>query len=981
MIDRSAAMLGISVSALMLASAASAQAPADSAALPKGYADRGAVKSEWPVQVRQMAGQVTPQDRATIPRTRAPLPKPVAKPIKRGPALAKRAAGLWTVAGWRLAEAPKVQADGAVLSRAGYDAKSWYVATVPGTVLTTLVDRGVYADPAFGLNNLTIPESLARQDYWYRTEIDVPAETTGKHLELNFKGVNYAAEIWLNGARIGTMKGAFIRGRFDVTGKLAAGRNVIAVKVSPPPHPGVAHEESMTAGVGENGGMQMLDGPTFVASEGWDWIPSIRDRNTGLWQGVDLIATGDTALGDAQVVTTLPNADNKVANVEITVPVRNLTDQPTTATVTAKFDDVTVSKSVPLAPRASADVTMTPAEFPALAVRNPKLWWPNGYGAPALHDLTLTTAVNNTVSDTKTLRFGMRQVTYEISLMDKTDTLRRVGIDLSKARALHTQIVDGTHQGIRQTENGWAASLVPGAETSPAVTPIAGDVGLAPYLLIKVNGVRIAARGGNIGMDDFMKRTERERLLPFFRLHQDANLNIIRNWVGQNTEETFYDLADEHGLMILNDFWESTQDYNIEAQDVPLFTANAEDVVKRFRNHPSIVVWFGRNEGVPQPILNEALQGIINRDDGTRLYMGSSNRVNLQNSGPYNWRPESTYFTEHAKGFSVELGTPSFPTLEAWTRALPKADLWPIGDAWAYHDWHQTGNGAVKTYMDALATRYGAGTSLPDFERKAQMMEYDSYRAIFEGFNAGLWTTNSARMLWMTQPAWPSSAWQIFSSDYDTHAAFYGTKKASEPVHVQMNLPDHKVVLINNGPALSGAVVHAKVTSLDNRTLAEQRATVSAGAGLVADAFTLDLAPLLAQGMVLVSLDVTDAAGKIVSQNVYWQGANDAAYRGMTQMAKVRLTSTATSRRDGDEIATTLDISNPGSVAALATKLTVMNGDGTQVLPAYFTDNYVSLLPGAKRRIEIRYPAAAMKGKTTVALRGWNVTPAVVQVR
>ncbi len=981
MIDRSATMLGVSVLALMLASTASAQTPAGSAALPKGYADREIVKSQWPVQVRQMAGQVTPQDPATIPRTRAPLPKPVAKPIPRGPALARRAPGLWTVAGWRLAEAPKVQADGAALSRAGYDAKSWYVATVPGTVLTTLVDRGVYADPAFGLNNLTIPESLARQEYWYRTEIDVPAETTGKHLELNFKGVNYAAEIWLNGARLGTMKGAFIRGRFDVTGKLAAGRNVIAVKVSPPPHPGVAHEESMTAGVGENGGMQMLDGPTFVASEGWDWIPSIRDRNTGLWQGVDLIATGETALGDAQVVTTLPNADNSVANVEITVPVRNLTDQPTTATVTAKFDAVTVSKSVPLAPHASADVTMAPAEFPALAVRNPKLWWPNGYGAPALHDLTLTTAVNNAVSDTRTLRFGIRQVTYEISLMDKTDTLRRVGIDLSKARSLGMQIVDGTHQGIRQTDNGWAASLVPGAESSPAVTPIAGDAGLAPYLLIKVNGVRIAARGGNIGMDDFMKRTERERLLPFFRLHQDANLNIIRNWVGQNTEENFYDLADEHGLMILNDFWESTQDYNIEAQDVPLFAANAEDVVKRFRNHPSIVVWFGRNEGVPQPILNEALQGIINRDDGTRLYMGSSNRVNLQNSGPYNWRPESTYFTEHAKGFSVELGTPSFPTLEAWTRALPKADLWPIGDTWAYHDWHQTGNGAVKTYMDALATRYGAGTSLPDFERKAQMMEYDSYRAIFEGFNAGLWTTNSARMLWMTQPAWPSSAWQIFSSDYDTHAAFYGTKKASEPVHVQMNLPDHKVVLVNNGSALAGAVVRAKVTSLDNRVLADQRATVSAGAGLVADAFTLDLAPLLTQGMVLVSLDVTDAAGKIVSENVYWQGADDAAYRGMTTMAKVRLTSTATSRRDGNEIATTLDLSNPGSVAALATKLTVMNGDGTQVLPAYFTDNYVSLLPGAKRRIEIRYPASATKGRTTVALRGWNVTPTAVKVR
>ncbi|WP_083671909.1 glycoside hydrolase family 2 protein [Sphingomonas montana] len=970
-------LLGASALALLLASTAIAQP----ARLPSGYATIDPVQSEWPVQVRQMPGQITPQDAATLPRSRAPLSKPVAKPEPRGPALDQRAPGLWTVAGWRLAEAPKVRADGATLSRAGYDARSWYAATVPGTVLTTLIDRGVYPDPAFGLNNMAIPERLARQDYWYRTEITVPAETAGRHLELNFKGVNYAAEIWLNGRSLGTMKGAFIRGRFDVTGKLLLGRNAIAVRVSPPPHPGIAHEESMTAGVGENGGMQMLDGPTFVATEGWDWIPTIRDRNTGLWQGVDLIATGPAAIGDAQVVTTLPKPDNSVANVEITVPVRNQTDRATTATVTARFDDVTVTKSVALAPGATADVTMAPAEFPALAVRNPRLWWPNGYGMPALHDLTLTTTVAGAVSDTRSLRFGMRQVTYEISLMDRNDRLRRVGLDLSKARTLGQQVVDGTHQGIRKTPNGWAASLVPGAERSPAVTPIAGDAALAPYLLIRVNGVRIAARGGNIGMDDFMKRTERSRLLPFFRLHQDANLNIIRNWVGQNTEETFFDLADEHGLMILNDFWESTQDYNIEAQDIPLFTRNAEDVVRRFRNHPSIVVWFGRNEGVPQPILNEALQTIVNRNDGTRLYMGSSNRVNLQNSGPYNWRPESTYFTEHAKGFSVELGTPSFPTIEAWTRAMPKADLWPIGDTWAYHDWHQTGNGAVKSFMDVLAVRYGAGTSLPDFERKAQMMEYDSYRAIFEGFNAGLWTTNTARMLWMTQPAWPSSAWQIFSSDYDTHGAFYGTKKASEPVHVQLNLPDHKVVLVNNGPALSGAVVHAKVTSLDNRVLAERRAKVGAGAGLVADAFTLDLKPLTAQGMVLVALDVTDAAGKVLSQNLYWQGANDAAYRGMTQMAPARLTATASSRRDGEEVATTLDLANGGPVAALATKLTVMNADGTQVLPAYFTDNYVSLLPGERRRIEIRYPATAAKGTTTVALRGWNVTPAAVPVR
>uniref|UniRef100_UPI0035CBE921 glycosyl hydrolase 2 galactose-binding domain-containing protein n=1 Tax=uncultured Sphingomonas sp. TaxID=158754 RepID=UPI0035CBE921 len=933
----------------------------------------------WPMQVRQMYGQIAPQDAWTLPKSNALMPAPIAKPVLTGPAIIAIGPGQWDIAGWRLSAAPAVTAPGSALSRAGFDARSWYPATVPGTVLTTLVDRGVYPDPAYGLNNLAIPESLARQDYWYRTEFEVPPGALGKRQVLTFKGVNYAAEVWVNGVAVGTMKGAFIRGQFEVA--LRPGRNAIAVKVSPPPHPGIAQEESLTAGVGENGGMMMLDGPTFGAAEGWDWIPSIRDRNTGLWQGVTLEATGAATLGDPHVVTTLPHIDNSVAEIEITAPLSNSSAQPVTTTLRAAFDDVTVEKQVTLAPGQTGDVVLRPAEFAQLSVKHPKLWWPNGYGDPALHTLTLTTSVNGQPSDAKQIRFGMRQVTYDISLMDQQGALERVGIDLTKARSLGQQIVDGSHEGIRKVANGWAASLLPGAEKSPAVRQIKDEDGLSPYLVIRVNGVRIAARGGNIGMDDFMKRVDRARLEPFFRLHQDAHLNIVRNWVGQNTEDSFYDLADEYGLMILNDFWESTQDYNIEAQDPALFLKNATDVVKRYRNHPSIVVWFGRNEGVPQPILNAGLEALINKEDGTRLYMGSSNRVNLQNSGPYNWRPPVEYFTEHARGFSVESGTPSLPTLEAWKRAIPEADRWPISDSWAYHDWHQTGNGAVTSYMNALSTRFGPGTSLEDFERKAQMMQYESYRAIFEGMNAGLWTHNSGRMLWMTQPAWPSSAWQIFSSDYDTQASFYGVKKAAEPVHVQMNLPDYKVILVNNRVAdLRGVTVKAKVVSLDNRMLAEKSVTIAAPGEKASDAFTLDLAPILAKSVALIRLEATDGAGKTLSTNFYWQARDDAQFQALNGLAPVTLQASATSRVDGDETVSSVTLINATQTPAIETKLTVMNADGTQVLPAYFTDNYVSLLPGETRTVEIRYPTA--KASTAgVALRGWNVAGSSVPLR
>lgn len=937
----------------------------------------------WPVQKRQQIGLEAPQPADTLPRSRAPFSAAVAKPVAALPELADAADGRWTVNGWRLTAVPDISDPGSVISRTGYNVSRWQAATVPGTVLTTLVDRGVYPDPGYGLNNMAIPEKLARQAYWYRTQFHVPQAQDGTNTFLTFKGINYAAEVWVNGQLIGNMKGAFIRGRFDISKIAPAGTiAAVAVKILPPPHPGIAQEESLKAGAGENGGMLVLDGPTFVAAEGWDWIPSIRDRNIGIWQPVLIEQISTARLGDPQIVTTLPKADNSLANVEIRVPVENLSDQEVESVVKANFDDVVVSKSVRIAPHQKTVVEFKPEQFPQLAVNNPLLWWPNGYGEPNLHDLHIESLVAGKKSDVRTTRFGIRQVTYDMSLMDERGELRRVGIDLSRARALGQQIVDGTHEGIRKVEGGWSASLAKGATSSPAVMPITGEEQLAPYLVIRVNGVRIAGRGGNIGMDDFMKRVERDRLEPFFRLHRDAHMNIIRNWVGQNTEDVFYDLADEYGLMVLNDFWESTQDYNQQIDDVSLFMSNAKDVVSRYRNHPSIVAWIGRNEGVPQPVLNSALQTLIEKEDGTRLYMGSSNNVNLAGSGPYDWREPSTYFTEHAKGFAVELGTPSFPTLESWKRAIPKEDLWPISDAWAYHDWHQDRGGSVKTYMDAMRVRFGEPTSLEDFSGKAQLLQYDSHRAIFEGFNAGIWKTNSARMLWMTQPAWPSSAWNIFSSDYDTQASYYAVQKSSEPVHVQMNLPDHKIVVVNNTrEPLRGLKVRVKMTDLQGKIIADRSVQLDAAGEGVSDAMTIAPEILSSNPVTLVSLEAVDAKGASLSRNFYWEGRQPSDLKGMTAMPKVGLTASTTARIDGTETAATITLRNASQTPIIEAKATLFDAAGKQVLPAYFTDNYVSLLPGEERVIAVRYPTSRATGTVNVRLSGWNVTPSTVAVR
>src|SRR5271157_2032911 len=949
----------------------------------------------WPVQTRAQAGYRAPQDPSTWPKSRAPYSTPVAKLVPSGRvALQADGENQWTIAGgWQMIAAPKIKASAQEIAKASFDSREWLAATVPGTALTTMIDRGIYPDSDYGLNNLVIPETLNKQDYWYRNEFTAPKTPSGRRLTLTFYGINYGAEVWLNGQSLGNIKGAFIRGVFDVTDVLKARQtNVLAVRVSPPPHPGIPHEQSILGGPGENGGMMCLDGPTFVATEGWDWIPAIRDRDTGIWQQVTLTATGVVKIGDPQVVTKLPLPDTSRADIEITVPLQNASDKLVRGTIRATIEQVAVTKEVDVPPGKSA-VKFAPAEFAQLTLQNPRLWWPNGYGKPELYQMKIDFSDSGKESDSKQVRFGVREVTYELSLFDSTGQLRRVDVSPTAARARGEQVVDVTHEGMRQIAysdtappsewdkdpHQWVASLPPGAESSPAVRPVE-DTKAEPYLILKVNGVKIAARGGNWGMDDSRKRVSREKLEPYFRLHRDANVNIIRNWVGQNTEETFYDLADEYGMMVWNDFWASTQEYNVEPLDIPLFLDNVRDTILRFRNHPSIVMWCGRNEGVPSPILNQGLIELTTTLDGTRYYSPSSNQVNLQNSGPYKFQQPSLYFTTLNHGFSVETGTPSLSTLESFSSWIPKADQWPISDAWAYHDWHQSGNGEIAPFMAELEAEFGAGTGLADFERKAQMLNYTEHRAIFEGMNAHLWAPNSGRMLWMTQPAWPSTMWQILSSDYDTQASFYGVKKACEPVHVQLDLSDYTVAVVNTTTASNaGVTITANVYSLDNKSLLHHEERKDAAANSVTTGFKLDLAPLLVTDVVLVKLELRNASGQLLSDNLYWLGAKSAAYRQLTRLPAATVAASAIWSRSADMNRVHVQLQNKGTAVALANKLTLVNAsDSSRILPAYYSDNYVSLLPGETREIEIEYPASAGKGEPQVNLRGWSLTPGVV---
>lgn len=888
-------------------------------------------------------GLSAPQDQATLPKSNVPVVWPERKaklPAKT--TLKQDGNNSWEILdGWEMTDASNVIASKEWMFDRDYDTGSWLNATVPGTVLTTLVDEGIFPDPYYGLNNLAIPDSLCRMEWWYRTEFDLPSEAVGRKIWLCFNGINYRADVWLNGRLLGSIRGAFARGIFMADGIMPEG-NVLAVHIYPPYNPGIPQEQSRLSGSGPNGGQLCFDGPTFISSEGWDWVPGIRDRNIGIWQSVSLKCTGGVSIADPQVITDLPLPDTSSA--AIIVKATLVGSEHETVTVKGEIGSIEFSKTVSVGRGERKAVEFSADEFPQLNIRNPRLWWPNGYGPQNLYTLKLTVSSQDGIlSDSQTVRFGIRELSYEMTVDSKDRKDRRVEFNPTFALRSGKPIFDNLHR--RQTTDGVViASLREDAD--PGLLTDLDDKAMDPYLVIRVNGRRIFCKGGNWGMDDGMKRVRRERLEPYFRLHKDAHFNMVRNWTGENCEELFYELCDEYGMLVWNDFWLSTEGYNQNVNDEDLFMENATEVVKRFRNHPSLAIWCPRNEGYAPPSLEVCLNEMLAKEDGTRYYQPNSRYLNLRPSGPWQYfKDPADYYRNNAHGFNTEQGSPSVPTAESIRKMMPVEDQWPISDTWYYHDLHS----GLPEYIDAIRSIYGESSSLDDFCRKAQMVNYDSYRAMFESWNSHIWNNTSGLLLWMTHPAWPSMEWQTYSWDYETTGSYFGSMKACEPVHIQLNLHDDKVVVVNLGrTALSGGKAALQCYSLDGKLISRQEQKISSvETNSVKEIFTAVLPS--AGSIYLARVVLTDRKGRVLSVNDYWKSPDNSRLT-LNSLPSVSLKGRI---RKSSEDGIILEVSNPSDVIAVAIKLNARDSEGSPILPAYFSDGYFNLLPGEKRTISL----------------------------
>lgn len=916
----------------------------------------------------QNKGLQKPQDAITLPVSKAPVifPEPKKKTVQQSELILKDGNEYVVKNGWELSAANNVSENAADISTGKFNSSKWFRATVPGTVLTTLVDQGVYPNPAFGLNNLSIPDTLCRQQWWYRNTFTIDEKKSGKNITLTFYGINYIADVWLNGKKIGNIEGAFKRGIFDITSYAVKGKNTIAILITPPPHPGIPHEESPRAGTGPNGGMLCADGPTFISSEGWDWVPGIRDRNIGIWQNVTLKFTGAVEIGDPQVITTLPLPDTSFADISIVASVHNKSNLPQQIEVKATIGNVFVAQKVSLQSNETKEVVFDHRSFSKLHFISPKIWWPNGYGNPSLYKLQLTVSTDSGISDKRETTFGIREISYELSAdAPQKQNWRFEYQPAHYWRKIEKPIFDNIHRR-KITGETFIPSIRKIADTA-FLRPLT-DTSTAPYLTIKVNGQRIFCKGGNWGMDDYMKRCSREYLEPYFRLHRDAHFNMVRNWTGESTEEVFYQLCDEYGLLVWNDFWMSTERYNVEPIDNALFLDNVKDVISRFRNHPSIALWCPRNEGYAPVAIEDSLAEIVLKLDGTRHYQPNSRYLNLRTSGPWHYMQQpANYFTNIAEGFSTELGTPAVPTASSMRKMMSKEDLWPISDVWYYHDLHD----GQLTYRRAMDSLYGTSNSLDEFCRKAQMLNYDSHRAMFESWNSKLYNAATGLLLWMTHPAWPSTVWQVYSWDYETFGAYYGASKACEPVHIQMNLHDNRVVVINTSlQAYGNCNATLALYDINGKELSSQSVQINVSANQLSNAFAAKFSAAL-PSIYLARLTLKDAKGNILSRNDYWKnGANGKDYVALAGLDKARL------RVDNiivHENKITFSITNSSPVPAAGIKLNLADKKTLQIiLPTFCSDGYFNLLPGESKVVTIDAPFAAIK-KSLLQVDGLNV--------
>jgi exo-1,4-beta-D-glucosaminidase len=872
--------------------------------------------------------------------------------------------------GWRLISSALVEESGQQISTGRFKPESWYPTTVPSTVLNALTRQGVYPDLRSGLNCFRIPDAseafnarydLARYSYlpdkrnpwldpyWYRTEFRLPEAARGKQVWLNFDGIHYRADVWLNGQPVANaheIVGSFSRYRLNVTNQVRYDeKNCLAVRIHQMDHPGIPDAQLDILGKDRQYRKDSMKDVGLAMFIGYDCMPPVPDRNMGLWQEVYLEFTGPVDIRDPFVATRLPLPKTSPADLTVTAELVNTTASRQTGLLVGTLQETggKFQQPVVLEPGETKHVTFLPEQHAALRVREPRLWWPRNYGPQNLYHLTLRFHGGAQAASEKRATFGIRQVTKELYELD------------------------GAH-GLR----------------------------------LHVNGQKIFCRGGYI-QPEILFDWDAKRMEAELRYLAEANLNLLYFEDIPNPPDEFLDLCDRLGLMFGNCFygcyWMTPgSGYPV---DLELLARGTVDIIKRYRNHPSLVLYMAMDEGETREDVYLRWRKEILAHDGTRLFIPSGSFPDYRKDVPAwikpdtpvgmnDYPPKSYGLVEPSQFyrwvrenrnwmFMMESGSASLPPIDSLRRflpdletALPSSARYPLTDAWAHHG----ANAYYKPYDDTLRRIFGQPRSVADYCWKGHLLTADQHRAMYEAANHRMWDVTSGFSEWKVNACWPSVQWQIYDWYLKPMVSYYYIKKACEPLHVQLTPIDSTVIVVNHHLVPKGGLnVTAKVFDFAMKKRWENTAQVEMPANVYREIFRVptlsDLGPVC-----FVKLELKDAHDKLVSDNFYWLTPNGSAdLSRLEDLPPVRLNAAWEVERKGTECVAHVKLTNPTDRLAFLVHLAVTRGPyGDEVLPVLWDDNYFSLLPGESRQLTARFATDDL-GTATPALEvgGWNI--------
>ena len=860
--------------------------------------------------------------------------------------------------GWALQSSAKVTATGEAISSPSFHSSNWIEADVPTTVVAAQVKRGLLPDPFYAMNirqypgvsypvgfnfsNIPMPpDSPYTTSWWYRKEFTVPNVYAGKTVWLDFRGINYRANIFLNGKQIANsneVAGAWRTYELNVTSAVKPGTNVLAVQVWAPT------ENSLAI--------------TFV-----DWNPSPPDKNMGLWHEVYLTTSGPVALRHPAVLSKVDSPANTTAHLTVTALVKNGSDHPVKGTLKGRIENVEFAQPVELAAEESRDVVFVPAQYPQLNLSNPRLWWPVQMGTPNLYDLHLSFEVGSEVSDVSRTKFGIREITSEVA-------------EHAPNRFKRLFKVNGKNILIRG--GGWTPDMML-RETSQRLAD--------EFRYVRDMGLNTVRLEGKLETEEFFEMADQQGILVMAGWCCCDFWEHWGSWKDEDFEIASASLRDQmyrlrsHPSLVM---WLNGSD-NPPPPDV-------EEMYLKIEND---LLW-------PNPVVSSATAKPTTLTGGSGVKMSGPYEYVAPSYwavDPHLHTDEKSCNAGGcggAYGFNTETSMgPAIPPIESVQRMVPKDHLWPVDEYWNFH----AGGGAFKTmqvFTDALNARYGKAGSAEDFTYKSQLMTYEGVRAMYEAYSRNKYTSTGV-VQWMLNNAWPSMIWHLYDYYLRPGGGYFGAKKAMQTLDPIYGYDDHSVWLVSSQYVdAKGLNLAARVFNLDGTQKFSKEIALDASADSTAKVFELPQVDGLSAAYFL-DLRITDGSGKLVGSNFYWLStkpetiewaksnwyttptASYADYTSLAQLTKVKLNVSSHSERNGnsknEEAVTRVTVENPSKTLAFFVRLKLDKGkDGEEILPVVWQDNYISLLPGEKREITATYHASSMgTAKPEIEVSGWNV--------